>query len=164
MTDGVTVKIEGMDVLRERLLGLTDKLRKRAIRNALAKGARLVRDEARAQRRAGSAGSTNRISQYRRHGVVEKAINVRTSKEASRGGDVGVFVNVRPLRTGASAKNPNDPFYWRWLEFGLKRPTPNLPKPFLKPAASKMGEALDVIIDEMAKQINKLDANPTDPL
>jgi len=160
----VEVKIEGMDELRRRLLDLPDKLRKRALRNALAKGARVVRDEARRLRRQASVGSPfHQISQYRRHGVVEAAITVRTSKAARRGGDVGVFVNVRPLRQGASAKNPNDPFYWRWLEFGA--PKINVAaRPFLKPAAAKMDEALSVIVAELKVQFDKLEANGADPL
>ena len=35
---------------------------------------------------------------YRAPGTVKKAIRVRTSKVATRAGDVGVFVNVRPAK------------------------------------------------------------------
>jgi HK97 gp10 family phage protein len=62
---------------------------------------------------------------YRKPGTVKQAIRVRTSKADRRAGDVGVFVNVRPAKAGQrGAKNPNDPFYWRWLEFGTKKMPP----------------------------------------
>lgn len=124
MADEIEVRVHGLDELRAQLKALPDKLRRRALRNALAAGARVVRDES--QRRA----PVLRESDPRRTaGTVRNAIRVRTSKQARQAGDVGVFVNVRPLtgkqitsfkaasgRKGAA--NPNDPFYWRWLEFG----------------------------------------------
>lgn len=105
------------------LRAVAGKLRVRALRNALAAGARLVQREA--QRAApvlktttyGGASALRRG--VRKIGTVRKAISVRTSKLARKRGDVGVFVNVRPAK-GAKrgVKSPNDPFYWRWLEFG----------------------------------------------
>ena len=40
-------------------------------------------------------------------------------KQDRRAGDVGVFVNVKPLKNGG-AKNPLDPYYWRFVAFGTK--------------------------------------------
>ncbi|MEJ1935960.1 HK97 gp10 family phage protein, partial [Nostoc sp. NIES-2111] len=90
---------------------------------ALAAGARIVRDEARR-----SAPVLRQADARRKPGTVRDAINVRTSKQARADGNVGVFVNVRPLKAsqvrafkakgGKGASNPADPFYWRWLEFG----------------------------------------------
>lgn len=163
----VEVQIEGMDKLRERLLGIVPKLQKRAVRNALAKGARLVRDQARSVRRQGTGAASRTVGEpasgYWKHGTVEKAISVRTSKVARAQGDVGVFVSVRPLK-GGSRKNPNDPFYWIFLEFGTKYFRPNRGAPFLRPAAVKLGDALGIITDDLGKQISKLETNPDDPL
>ena len=122
----VEVKIEGFDELARKLRELAPAMRKRVLRNALSAGARLVRDEA--KRKAPVLNGT-RKAPYRKPGTVKNAIKVRISKVASRGGDVGVFVNVKPLNKsaikafkasggGSGYKNPNDPFYWRWLEFG----------------------------------------------
>lgn len=121
MFDNTTIR--GLPELKTALAGIVPKLRRRALRNALAAGARLVRDRARSlapvlklTTRSGFAAQQRGV---RRVGTVRKAIAVRTSKLARRRGDVGVFVNVRPAK-GAErgARKPNDPFYWRWLEFG----------------------------------------------
>ncbi|MCZ8073845.1 MAG: HK97 gp10 family phage protein [Paucibacter sp.] len=114
MGNEIEVRVQGLDELRAQLKALPDKLRRRALRNALAAGARIVRDEARAQ-----APVLAQPTQRRASGTVRNAIVVRTSKEAKRAGDVGVYVNVRPARVGQRGANkPTDPFYWRWLEFG----------------------------------------------
>jgi HK97 gp10 family phage protein len=159
------VKINGLDDLIATLTELPNKLRRRALRNALAAGARVVRDVARAKRRSDSAYSaaTDPNPTAWRHGTVEKAISVRTSKQAARGGDVGVFVNVKPMRTGGGRNNPDDPFYWRWLEFGAKGNHQEA-KPFLQPAASALGQALDVFTEQFGKQMKKLEVNGKDPL
>ena len=114
----------GIDECKAQLRALPDKMRRRLLRNALAAGARLVRDEA---KRATPVLREPR--RYRKPGTVRDAIRVRTSKVAKSQGNVGVFVNVQPLkgkavsafkaRTGlGGGKNPDDPFYWRWLNFG----------------------------------------------
>lgn len=68
---------------------------------------------------------------------------MRASKFARRGGNEGVYVSVRPLRGSrqkklgkAGANNPNDPFYWRFLEFGTK---PHVIKPTKGRKALKFG-------------------------
>lgn len=120
---GIDVRIRGLDDLKAQLRALPDKLRRGALRNALAAGARIVRDEARR-----NAPVLRQPDPRRKAGTVRDAINVRTSKQARADGNVGVFVNVKPLKArqvrafkakgGKAANNPNDPFYWRWLEFG----------------------------------------------
>lgn len=113
----VEIRIGGLPDFRAALRGVPDKLKKRALRNALAAGARLVRDEARRSTPVLSGAAVAMAAPYRKPGTVKKAISVRTSKQARRAGNVGVFVNVKPLKRGG-AKNPDDPFYWQWLEFG----------------------------------------------
>lgn len=162
-TDGISAKVTGLPELRDALSSVVPKLRRRALRNALAAGARLVRDEAVRIRRSTSGSPVVRGTHpnYKR-GTVAKAIRVRTSKIARAAGDVGVFVNVRPLPRGEqSRKNPSDPFYWRWLEFGTKFMRR---LPFLTPAASKLDQALQRFIAVIGPQIQKLDSNPKDPL
>jgi HK97 gp10 family phage protein len=159
---GLEVKIEGLDDLDEALKSIPDKLRKRALRNALAAGARVVRDAARAKRRADSARASiiNTSNLPWRHGTVEKAISVRTSKVARQAGDVGVFVNVKPVRPGGR-DDPNDPFYWRWLEFGSSKMAA---RPFLKPAAAMLSQSLDVFVAQLGPQLERLNVNGKDPL
>lgn len=119
----IEVRIQGLEEVMAQLRAVPAKLRVRAIRNALSAGARIVRDEARQ-----AAPVLAEPDPRRTAGTVRNAIVVRTSKQARRAGDVGVFVNVRPLKAsqvraykaggGKAASNPRDPFYWRWLEFG----------------------------------------------
>jgi HK97 gp10 family phage protein len=145
-------KIEGIADFTEKLRSITPAMRKRVVRNALAAGARLVRDEAKRLApvlRPGAAIS----APFRNVGTVKKAIRVRTSKADKRDGNIGVFVNVKPAKAGQrGAKNPNDPFYWRFLEFGTKKMAA---RPFLRPAADKLGGALKVFQDKMADWFDK---------
>jgi hypothetical protein len=115
----ITARVNGLPDLRIALAGIVPKLRLRALRNALAAGARLVQKQARAVAPVLSPASLAVQKGYRASGTVRKAISVRNSKLARRAGDVGVFVNVKPAAIGnRGAKNPRDPFYWRWLNFG----------------------------------------------
>ncbi len=121
----VEAKVTGLPDFKAALLALPDKLRRRALRNALAAGARVVRDAARVNAPVLTPENAL-LAPYRKPGTVKKAIVVRTSKRDRRAGDVGVFVNVRPAKGAArGAKSKDDPFYWRWLEFGWN-PASNL--------------------------------------
>jgi HK97 gp10 family phage protein len=129
-------------------------MRKRVLRNALAAGAREVRDVAKRNAPVMTLG-TSLKAPYRKPGTVKQAIRVRTSKADRRAGDVGVFVNVRPAKAGQrGAKTPNDPFYWRFLEFGTKK----MPaRPFLQRATSALPKALTIFQERIAKWINETD-------
>jgi HK97 gp10 family phage protein len=149
----ISATVRGIPDLRAALEGIAPKLRRRALRNALAAGARVVRDEAR--RRAPVLRVTGHMrKQVRKPGTVRDAISVRTSKAARKAGDVGVFVNVRPAKRGQrGAKNPNDPFYWRFLEFGTARMAA---VHFLRGSSDKLGEALRVFVSKIGPQIQRL--------
>lgn len=124
--------IKGLPDLKDDLAKIPGKLRVRALRLALAAGARVVRDEARRHTPVISASDPAVQRGHRKPGTVKNAIVVRTSKDARKEGNVGVFVNVRPAKGAVfrggvqvrakqrGAKSPNDPYYWRWLEFGRK--------------------------------------------
>lgn len=115
----ISAKVVGIPDLKEALAGIAPKLRVRALRNALAAGARIVQKAARSAAPVISPSALPVRKGYRKPGTVRKAISVRTSKAARRAGDVGVFVNVRPAKKGArGSKSPNDPFYWRWINWG----------------------------------------------
>ncbi len=149
------VEVKGLDELKRKLAQLPKVMRQRVLRNALAAGAREVRDEARRNAPVLTLG-TSLKAPYRKPGTVKKAINVRTSKADRKAGDVGVFVNVRPAKKGQrGAKNPDDPFYWRFLEFGTKKMAA---RSFLRKAADRLPQALVIFEDTLAKWINKVDA------
>lgn len=189
----IEASVTGVADLRRELAALPNKLRVRAVRNALAAGARLVRNAARSAAPVLSIGDPAVQAGRRKPGTVRKAISVRTSKLARRRGDVGVFVNVRPAKAGQrGAKNPNDPFYWRFVEFGHKiigrykgkytdyrlrgrgrltglakrRKAPLgfvKPIPFLRTAAGKLDAALAVIMPKMQAAIAKLNTPKAPP-
>lgn len=149
----VEVKIRGIPDLKAALQSIPDKLRYRALRNALAVGARIVRDEARESAPVLSAANAARAP-FRTPGLVKKSISVRTSKIARRAGDVGVFVNVKPAKKGQrGAKSRTDPFYWRWLEFGK---VGYVGREFLQDAAKRLDDALQAFIRSIGPQIQKL--------
>lgn len=167
MADEVGLKIEGLDKITRALRDVPKKLRKRALRNALAAGARIVRDAAKQ-----AAPVLKSPTQYRLPGTVQKAIKVRTSRRDTRSGDVGVFVNVKPLTRGQigkfkadsgrkGAQNPNDPFYWRFLNFGTAKMQPYR---FLEAGAAKLPDALAEFEAKLGQQVRKLNVNPDDPL
>jgi HK97 gp10 family phage protein len=181
MAGEVTIKISGLDDLKATLRGLPAKLRRKALRNALAAGARVVRDVARQAAPIISAADPMVQKGWRKPGTLRNAISVRTSKAAQRNGDVGVFVNVRPAKgavyrtstrvvKGAKvrqrtmarasqrgAKSPNDPYYWRFVEFGTRRARPI---PFLRVAVKSLTQALEVFKARIGTQLARLNATP----
>lgn len=174
----VTVKIEGLPELRAALLSLPEKLRRRALRDALAAGARVVQRAARAATPVISASARAVQKGYRKPGTVRQAIRVRTSKISTRQGNVGVFVNVKPapgakFRTKTSnflglkvkkrtqvrasqrgAKSPNDPYYWRFINFGTATGTPAAR--FVEKGAAALPAALPEIVKRLGPAIQKL--------
>lgn len=176
----IGVRIGGIPELKAELAALVPKLRVRALRNALAAGARVVQRAARGATPVISASAVEVRRGYRKPGTVQKAISVRTSKIARRQGDVGVFVNVRPAKRGLrGGRNPNDPFYWRWLNFGwnparssdgggakgvrfrrqLNRSQADKRRPgarFLEAGAARLQQALQVFIQRIGPAINRL--------
>ena len=159
----IELKVGGLPDLKAELRAIPDKLRKRALRNALAAGARVVQRQARAAapvlKLSTFGGSSAFIRGVRKPGTLRKAISVRTSKVSRRAGNVGVFVNVRPAKKGnRGAKNPNDPFYWRFVNFGYRTRGGNF-KPgqgFLEAGAARLQQALQVFIQQIRPQIEKL--------
>ena len=148
-----TQQLHGFDDLIAKLRAIAPALRKKALRNALAAGARLVRDDAKRQVPVLSATMK---TPYRTPGLLKKSIAVRTSKVARRAGDVGVFVNVRPAKAGQrGAKSKTDPFYWRFVEFGTAKMRA---RPFLQEGAKKLPEALGVFKTAIGKWFAKTNA------
>jgi HK97 gp10 family phage protein len=170
-----SVRVLGLDALKDKLQALPRQMRVRVLRNALTAGARLVRDDA---KRNAPVLSNARQTPYRQTGTLRKAISVRTSKRDRKAGDVGVFVNVRPATGGArGAKSRTDPFYWRFLEFGWNPPRRNETKRhrralnrtgaaktipgrrFLSRAADKLPAALKVFEEALGRWIGKVQAS-----
>lgn len=194
---GVNLQLHGFDELKAKLLAMPAALKKKTLRNALAAGIRPVRDAAKRAAPVLTAENAKR-NLNRKPGTVRDAIKMRTSKHASRAGNVGVFVNVAPAK-GAKFKTTtrrmlgqkirnrrqvratqrgtlNDPFYWRWLEFGwnpgggdrsragkrarrqLNRQTSTKQvagRRFLRNAGARLPEAIPVVRAALARWIDK---------
>ena len=157
MADEVTVRLDGVDELIRALKSAPDKIRRRAVRQALRKAGAVIRSDAKAR-----APVLMVRTPFRAPGTVKRRISVRPSKFARQAGDEGVFVGVKPLRGNtdtrrygkAGAKNPNDPFYWRFLEFGTQKMRA---RPFLGPAAKSKGQdAIRLFLRESLPAIEKL--------
>lgn len=180
----VTVKLEGFEELATKLRALAPAMRKRVLRNALAAGARIVRDDA---KRAAPVLKAENRTPFRKAGTVRDAIKVRTSKADRKDGNVGVFVNVAPAKgakyrkgqkvrdSARGAQSRDDPFYWRWLEFGRKARagTPAskgvirgrkarravgaiAPMRFLQGAAKRLPEALRIFQTQVGAWIDRV--------
>ena len=119
--------VEGAEDVKQALRELPDKLRRRALRNALAAAGRLVKADA---RQNVPILKRPHDTPTRTVGLLRDSIAVRTSKRDKREGNVGVFVNIKPAK-GMRAKNgvvtqqsqrgarsKLDPYYWQWIEFG----------------------------------------------
>lgn len=141
MRDEVLVKLEGIDELARVMKALPEKIRKKAVRAALRPAGQVI-----AQAAKRNAPVLSLPTPTRTPGTVKRRISVRASKFARQDGDEGVFIGVRPIRGAAQVKrfgkaganNPNDPFYWRFLEFGTKKMAK---RPVLGPAAKSEGTA-----------------------
>jgi HK97 gp10 family phage protein len=157
MADGIVVELEGVNDLKMALAEASAVIRKKAVRGALREAAKVIQGAARA-----NSPLLAIATPLRKHGTVKKNIVTLGSKFARQSGDEGVYVGVRPLRGAArvkklgraSATNPNDPYYWRFLEFGTKKMAA---RPFLRPAAESKGpEAIAKFMRSVVPQIEKL--------
>lgn len=133
------VTIKGLAEFRVQMAQLPAKMQRGALRSMMRDAMKLVRDDARANAPKLSAPVLKNGVPTRLPGTLRNAISVRTSKTEDKAGNVGVFVNVRPLKgntyrgKGASRvltkksqrgeDNPRDPYFWRWIEFGTKSRT-----------------------------------------
>ena len=124
MADGVTVRIDGIQDLKIAIEDLTQDMRKKVVRAGLRAEALPMVREARQ-----SAPVLKKQSKYRTPGLLRRSINVFNSKQNNgRNGVLGVYIGVRgPTKFkklaasigGKGSRNPFDPFYWWWQEFGF---------------------------------------------
>ncbi len=142
----VRVQVVGAADFMAKMSTLPDKLREQALKKIFRESMRITQRAVQAATPALSKPVLRNGYPIRLPQTVRKAIKVRLSRQEAKDGNVGVFVNVKPLRgnvykragsyidkTGTSRKayalvkksqrsadNPRDPFFWRWIEFGTK--------------------------------------------
>jgi HK97 gp10 family phage protein len=131
------VEVRGLKELMAGLQALPADLSKNAAFQGLNAAARVVREEAKRR-----APVLKGVARGRKPGTLRAAIRAsrsRNSKPAQ--GWHEVIVRVKPLKarqvakfkkaTGLkSADNPDDPYYWWWVEFGTQKMAA---RPFLRP-------------------------------
>jgi HK97 gp10 family phage protein len=159
MADSLNVKLVGLDELKRALSEASVTIRTKAVRGALREAGKVIQVAARA-----AAPVLAVPTRRRTPGTVKKNIVVRASKFARQAGDEGVYINVRGIRGRARVKrlgkagasNPNDPYYWRFVEMGTRKMAAH---PFLRPAASNKGqEAINKFMQSVVPQIEKLNS------
>lgn len=158
--------VAGIEGLREELAKLAPELRRGPARRALVNGAEPVLARAIALTPILAADVYVRGKLYRKSGTLRRALRIRSSKDTNATGDVGVFINFKPLKKGAVADfkaatgrkgsaNPDDPFYFRWTIFSTKR-NPN-PKRSLQIGGELLqSEALPLISNSLKAYFERL--------
>lgn len=144
------VEIKGLRELQEAMRQLPKKLERRVLNAALMTGAREIANEAKARAPV-------------RTGTLRRNIRARPGRPTD-GHTATTIVGVRKLtfrqvaRLRSKGKSADDPFYWRWLEFGTAKMAA---RPFLRPAfeakkvsaAHTIKEALKVRIEKEAAKL-----------
>lgn len=139
MADGVTVKIEGLKELADKLQSFGPKLARNGLRAAVNAGAEVVRKDVQARVPVDT-------------GVMRKAVYKKQIREESGDTRQTFYVGVR---SGKKYQKKNqDAFYWRFLEFGTAKLQA---RPFIRPAfETKKKEAVERIKSKLAERIEKL--------
>lgn len=152
--------IKGLEAFKAKMVELPKALARKFLRPSLLAGGYVVQKAV--------VDATPRLAkpvfrkgqQIRTPGLLKSRIKVRTSKEATRDGNVGVFVNVKPASPADRGKySPLDPYYWRWIQFSTKRNQGKAPGfvPFLSIGARKLeGEAFDAIKKDLEQRLPAL--------
>jgi len=168
----VNANVEGMDQLKATLLALPDKIRRKVLLSALRKGAAVVRKAARA-----ATPELAKPTPYRTYRAGVVYVGGVPPSHFTAAGHVGVFVNIRPAEgtqyvkhnllgvkyktvkreSQRGARSPNDPFYWRFVNFGTKKGNKLPAAKFLKAGADVLPQALEIFEREIGPAIQKFD-------
>lgn len=149
MTVQLKVDIKGLKEIRHAFKELPKAVEEKELLAGLRKGANVWRDAA----RSNAQSISSRISK-----------NIVSSKNRPEPGlTATMFVKVKKLSRGAISKfkretkksaraNPNDPFFWRFWEFGSS--TTGSPRKFMRAAfEGNKQQAFDVTVPHWRKRI-----------
>lgn len=150
----LSVNIKGLKELGQAMNSLERKVRNSIGVKAMRKGGAVIKNQARA-----NAPVLEHSVSHRKRGTLKKAISAST--KIGENGSVTTKIFVRKLKISKitafksngknSSANPDDPYYWRFVEFG----TSKMPaKPFLRPAfTAKKEQASREIIMTLQDEI-----------
>ena len=162
------VEVRGLRELQDALKKLPKKLERRVLNSALSAGARIMVKDAKNR----APVLKDLLNPNRRPGTLKKNIRARPIKPYEH--TASVIVGVRKLSSKAitafkksqsgkkgGSQNPNDPFYWRFVEFGTSKMQA---RPFLRPAfeakkfeaATTIKQKLKVRIELEAEKLNRV--------
>lgn len=153
------VEIKGLKELQAKLNELSTDMAQKVIFSAALASATVIRNQARSNVQAKGLIATramlNNVAVKRqrgtRSGLAEYHVGVRhgqIKKEKQR------VARAHKAGKQAELRQVDDPYYWRFIEFGTKKMSP---KPFLAPAFdSKKSEALDAMVKRIKQRIDKV--------
>lgn len=119
MSDSFVVKIEGLDILAERLKGLGPDISKKTLASAVAAGAGVVKRSVIAKAEAQELKDTGRLL---------RSIYIKRIRKTSNAQQAEYIVGVRSGKK--FQKSNRDAYYWFWHEFGTEK----MPaRPFVRP-------------------------------
>ncbi len=151
------IKISGLPEIQRKMQDVARKVRNRSARKSMNAGASTLKKEIK-----------NRVPilkeevPHRRKGTIKR--NIRSKTKVRRNGQIKTRIWVKSLpgkkitafkqATGKNAAlNPNDPFYWWFVEFG----TSKMPaQPFMRPGfEAKKETTAKVIVQTLKEEIEK---------
>lgn len=156
------LKLKGFDEFVAKMRELPKALQRKYLRPSLLAGANVVQKAALAATPIlKGKPPTYDGKPTRTPGLLRDNLKVRTSKQATRDGNIGLFVNIAPAAPGDRGKySPLDPFYWQFVTFKTKRNKGDVQKgyrPFLQVGARKLeGEAFDAVKADLGPRIQAL--------
>ena len=140
MADSVTMKIDGLKELADKLRAMGPDIEKKALRASVMAAAKIVRDDAKA----------NNLDDT---GTTDRALYAKYIKEESAENKATYFVGVRSGKKERKAKR--DAFYWRFIEFGTAKLSAH---PFMRPAFEKNKMKLvEAIADKISARIKRFE-------
>jgi HK97 gp10 family phage protein len=147
-----TVKVEGLAELGKALRELPGRVARNGLRASVYAGAKVVRDEARAQapKAAQSLGANQPPP-----GTLKRSVIMKHIPELSGLTRQTFFVTVRHgkkyRKQGKKGNLSQDAWYWRFVEFGTRKMSA---RPFLRPALeAKRREAVQAIKERLQQRV-----------